>query len=75
MGNGVSFMNKPNFSEMTRKELRAYALAHRDDDDVITELIRSANPNCPIYPYPKTEADIQQMSEIFRRKIAGDDPV
>ena len=68
-------MTKPDFSKMNRRELRAYALAHRDDGEVITELLTRTNPNRPTYPYPKNEAELAQMEEIFRRKIAGDDTV
>jgi hypothetical protein len=42
---------------------------------VITELLTRANPDRPVYPYPETDADLVQMEEIFRRKIAGDDSV
>jgi hypothetical protein len=75
MENGGLLMTKPDFSKMTRRELRAYALAHRDDGAVITELLTRANPDRPVYPYPETDADLVQMEEIFRRKIAGDDSV
>ncbi len=68
-------MTKPDFSKMTRRELRAYALAHRDDGEVITELLTRTNPDRPAYPYPETDADLAKMEEIFRRKIAGDDSV
>jgi hypothetical protein len=68
-------VNKPDFSKMTRRELRAYALAHRDNVEVITELLNRANPDRPVYPYPETEADLANMEELFRRKIAGDDSV
>jgi hypothetical protein len=33
MENGDTLMNKPNFEKMTRKELKTYFLAHRDDDE------------------------------------------
>jgi hypothetical protein len=75
MENGGLLMTKPDFSKMTRRELRVYALAHRDDGEVITELLTRANPDRPVYPYPETDADLVQMEEIFRRKIAGDDSV
>jgi hypothetical protein len=75
MENGGFSMTKPDFSKTTRRELRAYALAHRDDGEVITELLTSANPDRPVYPYPETDADLVQMEEIFRRKVAGDDSV
>jgi hypothetical protein len=68
-------MNKPDFSKMTRRELRAYALAHRDDEEVITALLTRANPNRPIYAYPETEEDLAKMEELFRRKIAGDNSI
>jgi hypothetical protein len=68
-------MNQPDFSKMTRRELRAYALAHRDDGDVITELLIRANPDRPVYAYPETEEDLAKMEELFRRKIAGDNSV
>ena len=68
-------MNNPDFSKMTRQELRAYALDHRNDDRVIKELITRVDPNRPKYPYPKTESDLVKMAEILRRKIAGDNSV
>jgi hypothetical protein len=33
-------MNKPDFSAMTKKQLKAYALVHRENDAVFTELIK-----------------------------------
>ena len=67
-------MNKPDFSKMTRKELRAYALVHREDDAVFTELIKRVNENGTEYPYPQTEEDLEEMKQVFQRKIAGDNP-
>jgi hypothetical protein len=55
--------------------LRADALAHRDDGDVITELLIRANPDRPVYAHPETEEDLAKMEELFRRKIAGDNSV
>jgi hypothetical protein len=68
-------MSKPDFSKMTRRELRAYALTHRDDGEVITELLTRAKPHRPVYAYPETEEDLVKMEELFRRKIAGDNSV
>jgi hypothetical protein len=65
-------MNKPDFSTMTRKELRAYALVHREDDAVFTELIKRVRENGKRYPAPKTEADLEEMKKLFQRKILGD---
>jgi hypothetical protein len=65
-------MNKPDFSKMTRKELRAYALVHREDDAVFTELIKRVRENGKRYPAPKTEADLEEMKKLFQRKVPGD---
>ncbi|WP_310484127.1 DUF6887 family protein [Chamaesiphon sp. VAR_48_metabat_403] len=65
-------MNKPNFSTMTSKDLRAYALVHREDDAVFTELIKRVSENGKRYPAPKTEADLAEMKKLFQRKITGD---
>jgi len=62
-------MMKPNFSKMTRQELRAYILANRDDE-AIAFLIQRGNPNSPKFPFPKTDADLKEMQEILRVKLS-----
>lgn len=65
---GGSTMTKPDFGTMTRAELRAYVLAHRDDD-AIEALIRQGNSNSPTYAFPQTEEDLKEMDEILRQKL------
>ncbi len=65
-------MNKPNFSIMTFKELKAYALIHREDDAVFAELTKRVSENGTRYPYPQTEEDLEQMRQLFQRKVTGD---
>ena len=62
-------MTKPDFSKMSRQELRAYVLAHREDDDAIEALIKRENPHSPKYPFPQTEQDFSEMEEILKRKL------
>ena len=63
---------KPNFEEMTRKELRTYLLQHRDDADAIHAAIIKikADPNTKWY----SSEDIDRFPEIYeehrRRKEA-----
>jgi hypothetical protein len=71
VNNGDLTMMKPDFSRMSRPELRAYILAHRDDDEAIEALIRLGSPNSPIYPFPQTEEDSKEMAEILRRKLSS----
>ncbi len=64
-------MTKPDFSRMTRQELRAYVLAHREDDEAIEFLIRLGNPNSPKYRFPQTDEDLKEMEEILRKKLGA----
>lgn len=64
-------MKKPDFSKMSRQELRAYVLAHRNDDEAIEALIRMGNPNSPVYPFPQTDEDLKAMEEILQKKLSG----
>jgi hypothetical protein len=71
MVNGALTMMKPNFSQMTHQDLRAYVLAHRDDDDAIEALIKRRNPNSPKYRFPKTDEDLIEMEKIFKEKLGA----
>ena len=64
-------MTKPDFSKMTRQELRAYILAHREDDEAIEVLIGRGNHNSPKYRFPQTDEDLREMEEILRRKLGS----
>ncbi len=46
---------KPDFSKMTCQELRAYVLAHREDDDAIAALIQRGNSDKSKFPFQKAE--------------------
>jgi hypothetical protein len=63
-------MTKPDFSKMSRQDLRAYILAHREDE-AIEALIRRGNPNSPTYPFPQTDEDLREMEEILKRKLGS----
>jgi hypothetical protein len=54
---------------MTRQELRAYVLAHREDDEAIEALIKRGNPNSPKYRFPQTDEDLKEMAQILKRKL------
>jgi hypothetical protein len=69
MVNGGLTIMPTDFSQMTRQALKAYVLAHREDDDAIAALIQRSNPNCPKYPFPQTDEDFAAMEEIFRQKL------
>lgn len=64
-------MTKPDFSTMTRQELRAYVLAHREEDDAIEALIKRGNQNSPKYPFPQTDEDFREMEQILKKKLGS----
>ncbi|MFB2833668.1 DUF6887 family protein [Floridanema evergladense] len=65
---------KPDFKTMPRKELIAYVLAHREDEEAFDALINRRSPDSEAtwYNFPYTEEGQQQMEEVFRRKINGE---
>jgi hypothetical protein len=62
-------MTKPDFKQMTRKELKKYILAHPTDDEAIRELfINRRNPNTKVYPYPY-DMPYEEVEAIFKSKL------
>ncbi len=60
---------KSNFNEMSFKELRAYIVEHREDDEAIHELfVNRVNPNATQY----STSDPKEIEEIIRRKLNGE---
>lgn len=61
---------KPNFEAMSRKELREYVLAHRDDDEAFYALMDKIkqNPNRgPLFPAPKSIDDLKHFPELLEQ--------
>ncbi len=62
-------MTKPDFQQMTRKELKKYILAHPTDDEAIRELfINRRHPNAKVYPSPY-EMPYEEVEAIFKSKL------
>ncbi|MEM9946709.1 MAG: hypothetical protein AAF810_11660 [Cyanobacteria bacterium P01_D01_bin.36] len=62
-------MQSPNFDEMTRQEVREYALKHREDGEAVNYLIRTGKGKGTSYPYPRTEEDVEKITEAIKQKI------
>jgi hypothetical protein len=61
---------KPNFNEMSRKELRTYVLAHRDDDEAfyaLADRISADAANKVPYPPLKSLEDIENYPEFLEK--------
>jgi len=62
-------MTKPDFTKMTRKELKKYILSHPTDDEVIRELfINRRNPNVQVFPYPQN-MPYEEIEAMFKSKL------
>jgi hypothetical protein len=62
-------MTKPDFTQMTRKELKKYILSHPTDDEAIRELfISRRNPNAQVFPYPY-DMHYEEIETIFKSKL------
>ena len=62
---------KPNFEKMTRKELKAYVLAHRDDQEAIDLLMSRRSPDSAAVWYDSSLSQAQ-IKEILQKKIQGE---
>jgi hypothetical protein len=62
---------KPNFEEMSRKELRAYVLEHREDMEALHILFsrRSPDSEAILFHPPQSEKEQQQQFELFKHII------
>lgn len=63
-------MSKPDFTTVTRPQLRQYILEHREDEEALQIFIdRFQNPNAKVYPAPKSLADLENFPDIHREHL------
>ncbi|MEG4441922.1 hypothetical protein QUB47_06295 [Microcoleus sp. AT9_B5] len=60
---------KPNFNEMSKKELRNYVLAHRDDDEAFYAYVDKINAegNRVTHPPLKSLEDMENYPEFLEK--------
>lgn len=60
---------KPNFSELNLKDLRAYILAHRDDEEAWPEFVKRPRPNAIYFDadMPLSEQEVK-LQELLQKK-------
>jgi hypothetical protein len=68
-------MSKPNFQEMSRKELHAYVLAHRDDQDAFYTYIDRLHAEATWIEMPPSQSaeDLENYPDFLEhlRKSVG----
>ena len=62
---------KPNFEIMSKAELRAYVLKHKEDKEALRALMSRRDPNSIKYNVPNTEEGREQTKAVIKRKIEG----
>ncbi|MDV2990901.1 MAG: hypothetical protein N4J56_000555 [Chroococcidiopsis sp. SAG 2025] len=62
-------MTIPNFQAMTRKELLAYMLEHRDDDEAFRVFMDKvhAEPPTEVYPAPQSIDDLKHFPQLLEK--------
>ncbi|KAB8316640.1 hypothetical protein SD81_026095 [Tolypothrix campylonemoides VB511288] len=62
---------KPDFEKMSRKELRAYVLANREDIEALEFLFSRRTPDKEAIWFhpPKTKQEEQEQFELFKRIV------
>lgn len=63
-------MMQPDFSNMTDRELKDYALANREEDEVFEELIKRVEMNAKSHSYPETEEGLISKEQAFMQSIS-----
>lgn len=63
---------KPDFDSMSKAELRAYVLSHRDDNEAFYNLAdryEADSKDQVWYPCPKTPEDWAKVSQLVKEQI------
>ena len=62
-------MSKPDFQAMSRKELLAYMLAHREDDEAFRIYMDKvhAEPPTEVYPAPQSIDDLKHFPQLLEK--------
>ena len=63
---------KPDFDSMSKAKLRAYVLAHRDDDEVFYKMVdryKADSKDQTWHPCPKTPEDWAKIPELIQEQI------
>ena len=63
---------KPDFDTMSKTELKAYVLAHRNDDEAFykyADRLKAASQNQIWHPCPNTPEDWEKTADLIQEQI------
>jgi hypothetical protein len=72
----VCAMSKPNFQSMSQKELQAYVLAHRDDQEAFYAYIDKLHAEATWVEMPPLQSpeDLENYPEFLERVRSSSEP-
>ncbi|MGV0026921.1 DUF6887 family protein [Phormidesmis priestleyi] len=64
---------KPDFTAMTKVDLRAYLVAHPNDRDAFRAFVDrfTADASPETYAMPQSQADIEEVAKLIQQKVEG----
>lgn len=62
-------MDKANFKQMSRADLRAYIVATHDEEAIQELFVSRRNPSAQKYPFPIDQESVRVGEEAIREKI------
>lgn len=64
-------MMQPNFSAMTKRELRAYVVAHPDDQAAFHAFVDrfTAEASPETFDIPKSNAEVEEVERLIKQKL------
>lgn len=64
-------MSKPDFSSMTKNELRTYVIAHPEDKTAFHAFVDrfTSEASTEIYDIPKSNAEMEEVETLIRQKL------
>ncbi|ACK65518.1 conserved hypothetical protein [Rippkaea orientalis PCC 8801] len=64
-------MMQPNFSTMTKRELRAYVVAHPDDQAAFHAFVDrfTAEASPETFDIPKSNAEVEEVERLIKQKL------
>jgi hypothetical protein len=65
------FVTHHDFDQMTQSELRAYVIAHPDDQKAFHAFVdrKSANASPETFSPPQSQSDVEEMERLIQQKV------
>ena len=68
---------KPNFKRMTKRELRAYLVAHPHEQEAFYAFVDSFTADAPTetFAMPQSQTEIEEIDKLIQQKVQKQKPI